>query len=206
MSTKSPQPVDEFVLTPHTPNELVRGEAELVKGGVDADEIAKARAVLPPLAASLPGGAPPSASLRNRLVASMGRGGRFGLFVDRLGRMFDIPIADAEALARQIEDPSAWRPGIIPGMDIISVMPGPKAAGAICGIGRFQPGVTFPHHEHLGEEFNLVLDGGFVEDNGQEIWRGEELYKPAGSQHDFTALPGVPCIAAAVAHGGIDVK
>src|SRR5882672_588970 len=53
----------------------------------------------------------PSASLKSRLAASMVRkaqSARFGIFVDRLARLFDISIEAAEALVAKIEAGASW--------------------------------------------------------------------------------------------------
>jgi putative transcriptional regulator len=117
--------------------------------------------------------------------------------------MFDLPVADAEALMLKIEDPAAWNPFIVAGVEMIPVMGGPKCEGAIATLVRIQPGSTFPHHTHRGDETMLVLDGGFHEPaaNGEEVWRGDEIFRGDGSDHELKALPGVPCIAAVMIFG-----
>jgi putative transcriptional regulator len=83
------------------------------------------------------------------------------------------------------------------------VTPGEAYAGAVGAIGLLTPGTIFPHHAHVGDEVTLVLDGGFRDEDGREIWRGEELYKPAGSDHEFVVIGERPCIAAVLALGGV---
>jgi putative transcriptional regulator len=155
-------------------------------------------------AASAP--APPGAGLRTRMIASAGRDGRYGKFADRLARLFDVPVARAEELLRRIEDPAVFVPFLTPGVAMFPVTPGAAYAGAVAAIGLLAPGTVFPHHAHVGDEVTLVLDGGFRDEDGREIWRGEELYKPAGSDHEFVVIGERPCVAAVLALGGVTFR
>jgi ChrR Cupin-like domain len=201
---KITEPVSEVVLGTAGPTDLVRREDAILREGAAPGDLAAGRAVLPALALGA-GEAESPAKLGARLRASLGRRGRYGIFADRLARMFQIGTADAEALALMLEDPKAWRP--FAGWEVIAVDPGEGLRGALSTIVRFRPGTTFPLHEHLGDELNFLLEGGFREaaQGGAEVWRGEELFKPAGSAHEFTILEGGLCIAAVVASRGIDI-
>jgi quercetin dioxygenase-like cupin family protein len=143
------------------------------------------------------------AELRARLVGSMKRTGRYGVFADRIARLFDLPIETAVKLVAKLERPDIWNPWL-EGVEMFPVFPGPRFEGAQCGFGRLAAGARFPHHEHVGDEVTLVLDGGLRNDgDGIEVWRGEELFMPAGSEHGFVVLPGQECIAAVTAIGGV---
>ena len=78
---------------------------------------------------------------------------------------------------------------------------GPAKSGMLAAFVRLAPGVRFPRHTHHGHEWNLVLEGGFREDSGHEVWPGELLEKQSGSAHDFVAIEGPACIAAALIDG-----
>lgn len=204
---KITEPVSELVLGTAGPTDLVRREEETLREGASPTDLAATRAVLPALALGAGSGGSP-AGLRARLHASLGRRGRYGIFADRLARMFQIGTADAEALALLLEDPKAWKP--FAGWEVIAVEPGEGLKGALSTVVRFQPGTVFPLHEHLGDELNFLLEGGFREAAREgtscaEVWRGEELFKPAGSAHEFKILPGSVCIAAVLESRGIDI-
>jgi hypothetical protein len=207
--TETPHREGEFetIFEVCSPSALARKEAELIKGGVPADELAGARAAFAALGL---GEAPstPSRSLRQRVMASAARPGRYGIFADRLARLFDLSIVDAERLAASLEDPAVWQPFIVPGVDLVPVLAGPKYPGSIASVARLTPGSRFPAHVHHGEETMFLLDGGFREDgeHGAEVWRGDELFHGTGSDHAFTALEGVPCIAASIILGSLDFK
>ena len=148
----------------------------------------------------------PHLELKARLLASVGRQGAYGVFADRVARMFDLPVDEAHALLRKIEEPSSWGPGVVEGMDLIPVMTGPKYAGSIATFAKFRPGTQFPRHVHVGTEVTLVMAGAFRDSTGIDVERGDELFEANGAEHDFKALDGEDCIAAAIVHGYIDLK
>jgi len=154
---------------------------------------------------------PAPTTARDRLLASFERArlqGKYGIFADRVGRLFDLPLSDAEALMLKLEDPNAWMPFVVEGVEMIPVEAGAKCKGAIATLVRFKPGSSFPEHLHHGDETMLVLDGGFEEKGGagDEVWRGDECWSADGSEHSLVALEGTPCIAAVLIHGHADFK
>jgi len=196
------------LLDVQSPSAIERQDAALRGAGVAPRDLAGARDALLALAAEgAPAAAP--APLRDRLLATLGRGGKYGLFADRLARLFDISTDAAAALAKSLEDDSAWKPFIVDGVQMIPVEAGPKCAGSIATMVRLQPGAKFPEHVHHGEETMFVLDGGFCEAGEKaradfEAWRGDEVVRDDGTGHGLVALPGVPCVAAVIIFGYAD--
>lgn len=198
------------LLEPRLPSAMQRHDRAAVEAGAAADELARAKAAVAALGLVTAPEAPPP-SVRERVLASATRPGRFGLFADRVARLFDLEPAAAEALVARCEDDAAWMPFLVEGVSMMPVEAGPRCAGAIATLVRFQPGATFPEHAHRGAETMFVLDGGFCEtassgERGKEAWRGDELYSEDGSGHALRALEGVPCIAAVVISGHADFK
>lgn len=151
--------------------------------------------------------AEPSGSLRDRLLASRDRGGKYGIFVDRIARLFALPSKEAEQLLTKIESPDEWKPFLVEGTEIIPVKTGEGLRGAIATFVKVMPGARFPDHVHHGVETMLVMDGGFVEPASKiEAWRGEETTREDGTEHALIGLPGVPCIAAVLIIGHADFK
>jgi putative transcriptional regulator len=150
--------------------------------------------------------AAPSAPLRARVFSSLQAGGRYGVFADRVARLFDLTIDAARQHLQRLEESDPWMPGPAAGIEMRGVRPGPGCAGALATFLRLTPGVVFPRHAHVGEEVSVVLEGGLRDSTGRELSRGGELYKPAGSEHDLVALDGLPCITATIAFGGIEVR
>jgi putative transcriptional regulator len=155
------------------------------------------------LAASVEGSPSPS-GLRERLLASYGRAGRYGIFVDRLARMFDLPVEVVEKLIAKLDDASAWKPGPGAGIEWIGVRAGAKYPNAIAAFGKLKPGARFPKHAHKGDETTLVMAGGFRDSSGVEVERGQELFEATGTEHDFVVLDGEDCIAAVIATEGVE--
>ncbi len=201
----------EDLLVSQLPSALFRNDAALASQGFETNEIRATKEAVAALAglASVPQ-VPPS-SLRDRIVFSSSRRGRYGLFADRIARLFDIAVEDAATLLARMETPDAWAPFLVAGVDMIPVEAGPRCKGAIATLVRFQPGVTFPEHVHRGVETMLVLEGGFREAAAsgvapEEAWRGDELYRADGSAHALVTLEGVPCIAASLVVGYADFR
>jgi hypothetical protein len=195
----------EVLLTPCQPSELPRRDAALAARGVRTVEIGELKAAV--AAVGLSESKSPEPALKDRLLASITRPGRFGRYADRLARMFDLSIADAELLATRIADPTAYSPFLVDGIEMLEVTPGKRLEGAIAVIAKLQPGTRFPDHVHRGQETMFVLAGGFREEGpqGQETWRGDELLSGDGSKHSFVALEGEPCIAASLMEGFVEL-
>jgi putative transcriptional regulator len=197
----------EDLLQRRLPSAVARDDDSLAKSGVADTELAAMKETVAAIGLTTAQEAPPAA-LRERLLASQKRGGRYGIFADRIARLFDLPLADATELMKRIEDPAAWTAFLVEGLEMIPVTPGPDCAGAIATLVRIQPGATFPEHAHRGEETMVVLDGGFREpaEGGEEVWRGDEIFRADGTEHTLVALPGVPCVAAALIFGYADIR
>ncbi|MDY7227813.1 cupin domain-containing protein [Hyalangium rubrum] len=143
----------------------------------------------------------PPPQVLERVVAAMESPGRFARFAEKVAALLDITRERALAVLESLSDAAAWLPGPTEAIQLLPVETGPAKAGMLAAFVRVPPGVRFPRHTHHGREWNLVLEGGFREDSGHEVWPGELLEKDEGSAHDFTALEGPACIAAAVIDG-----
>ncbi len=198
---------DELLYAPLSPSAVARAECDVAGDAEARAEVEAGRAANVALARAVEPAAAP-ASLRERITGSAARGGKYGRFADRIARMFDLPLAEALDLLRRAEDPASYGPGPVPNTGWLFVKPGPRAAGegTLAAIGRLLPGARVPDHAHGGEETTLVLEGGFVEDDGNEVWRGDELYKDGGSEHAFRVIGDEPCIAAVIVRRGLTFK
>ncbi|AFE07504.1 hypothetical protein COCOR_07382 [Corallococcus coralloides DSM 2259] len=143
----------------------------------------------------------PPASVLTRLMERMEGPGRFARQAGEVAAFLDVAEARTRELLESMAEPSNWMPGPVEGVELMPVETGPAREGMMAAIVRLQPGARYPRHTHLGREWNLVLEGGFREDSGHEIWPGDELEKPDGSLHDFTALEGPACICVTVLDG-----
>jgi putative transcriptional regulator len=59
---------------------------------------------------------------------------------------------------------------------------------------RLEPGRGLPMHRHVGEEFTVVLQGGYTDSTGN-YGVGDFAVGPGPEQHEPIADPGDPCIA-----------
>ncbi len=66
---------------------------------------------------------------------------------------------------------------------------GPPESGQVTSVVRYEPGATFPAHDHPGGEEILVLDGVFSDEHGD--WpAGTFLLNPEGFRHAPFSKPG----------------
>jgi putative transcriptional regulator len=59
---------------------------------------------------------------------------------------------------------------------------------------RLQPGQGLPLHRHVGNEYTVVLQGGFTDNTGN-YGVGDFAMGPGSQDHEPIADPGEPCIA-----------
>lgn len=163
-------------------------------------ELARLAPAVDALGALVPPVEPPAAALA-RLMERMEGPGRFARWAGKVAAFLDVTEARARDVLESMAEPGNWMPGPADGVEMMPVETGPAREGMMAAVVRLGPGVRYPRHTHVGREWNLVLEGGFREDSGQEVWPGEELEKADGSLHDFTALRGPACICFAVLEG-----
>ena len=135
--------------------------------------------------------------------------GRLARFAEPVARLLDVDVTRAQGLLDGIDAHGAFVPGPFPDLDIslCHVEGGPAVADAVTGFVRVAPGVTFPEHEHLGEEHVLILQGRYVElQTGVEAGPGDVVTRPGGSSHALTALAGgTDLLYLAVVHRGVKI-
>jgi quercetin dioxygenase-like cupin family protein len=126
---------------------------------------------------------------------------RYAPFLARLAELFDLDESSVEEQLRALADPRCWRATGLPGIRNVRVRGGAKVRNAETLFVRFRPGIRFPHHRHTGIERVLVLEGGYVNDDGTEYRAGDLHEMQAGTQHSFTVMKHEPCIFASVVTG-----
>ncbi len=120
------------------------------------------------------------------------RVGKFSVYSGDIAELFAVSQERAREFLVDLEAGKGW----ISAGTGAEMMWAPRVGQSLCVVLRGVPGVTFPTHRHAGEERTFVLQGGFREDDGNELWRGMRLLKPPGSEHSVTVLDGPPCVAA----------
>ena len=137
---------------------------------------------------------PPKGALGRMLARA--RGGRLSYFVSEVAELFDLSLEDAGKLLARAEGSEGWEDGPGPGVKLMPVDAGPRVGEAMTALVKLEGGADFPHHPHLGPERVRVLEGGYRDSQGVEVWRGEVQDMAAATEHSFTSFDGVGCICA----------
>ncbi|WAS92832.1 cupin domain-containing protein [Nannocystis punicea] len=144
---------------------------------------------------------PAAAGGRARLLAAATTpAARFSPFVARLARLLDVAHERVRQLLVSLTRPDAWE-HVLPSVELFHLEGGPATVGADVGFVRVAAGAHFPHHRHLGDEHVLVLQGGFVEDDGTVVRAGASCFRAADTAHSLTALPEQDLLYAVVVFG-----
>ncbi|MBZ5713564.1 cupin domain-containing protein [Nannocystis pusilla] len=168
--------------------------------GEDDEPAAAVAEAFTALSLALPPASPRSDARARLLAAVAAPEARFAPFVARLARLVDVAHERARELLASLARADVWQT-VLPDVELVHLSGGPATAGADVGFVRIAAGATFPHHRHLGDERCLILQGGFVEDDGTVTRAGASTYRPAGTAHTLTALPGEDLVYAVVVFG-----
>jgi putative transcriptional regulator len=140
--------------------------------------------------------APPAGGVQRLLERT--RKGRLSFFVAQVASLFDLSTEAAAELLARAERNEGWEEGPAPGIQIIKVNAGPKLPEAMTALVKLSSGAKFPLHPHFGPERVMVLEGGYRDSTGVEVWRGEVQEMAPGTEHDFVAFDGIGCLCASV--------
>ncbi len=131
-------------------------------------------------------------------VLERARTGRISFFIAQVAALFDLSTEAAATLLSRAERNEGWEEGPGPGVKIMTVNAGPRVPEAMTALVKLDSGATFPLHPHFGAERVLVLEGGYRDSTGVEVWRGEVQDMAPGTEHDFVAFDGIGCVCASV--------
>ena len=193
--------------------EQARAEAHVAACPACATELAALRATFAFLPLADHAVAPPADS-RARLLAAVDNLERTSIdrFTRRVAELLDIGRGSARSLLARVEraiaagpDDPAWSPAFTPDIRLLHVSGGPRVAGCATGFVRLAAGATFPHHKHLGEEWNLVVHGAIVEDSGRRCETGGEINMAGDTAHSFVASSDGECVLLAVLREGLEI-
>lgn len=145
----------------------------------------------------------PSASLRDRLLASATLAGRFDRFSAQVAEFLDVTEARARELLDGIGRDENWTTGLVPDVFLYDIEGGPKVANAITGFIRMSADVPFPEHGHMGHEVSLIIQGSGIDNEGN-VWRvGDVVEKTPDQMHGFKARPGPDLVFLVIVQDGI---
>ena len=132
------------------------------------------------------------AQARGRILDALKPYDRFARFEAAVADLLQVSRVEAAAALARIDDATAWQEQA-PGIALLPVACGPNAGFVYSGFIRVEAGLTFPQHEHLGEELTFVLQGAFEEDSqGLRFGPGEPARMATGTRHGFRVPPDGP--------------
>jgi anti-sigma factor ChrR (cupin superfamily) len=149
----------------------------------------------------------PSPALRARVLASVEPATRLEGFLARFAALFDLEETRAREVLAVAEAPEtpAWETTPLPGLRLFHFKGGPRVATADCGLVHLAAGTVFPHHRHLGLEWNFILSGSAEESDGS-LWQpGDLVIRETDSVHGYRALEGAPLLFAVVLEAGLEI-
>lgn len=150
------------------------------------------------LGAPVPASSAAPPSLLARLEATLSEPPhRYAPFYAKAAELFDLPESEVIAQLGRLKDPAVWSFAGLPGIAKVTVAGGPAVAQAETLFVRFNAGVRFPEHQHVGLERVLVLEGSYTDSNGVLHRAGELRDFPTGTSHSFRVGPE-SCIFASV--------
>ena len=125
---------------------------------------------------------------------------RYAPFFSRVAELFDLSEDQVALELARLAQPGVWKFAGLPGISQVVVSGGPRVQAAETLFVRFKPGLHFPHHQHVGLERVLVLEGSYEDSHGLVHRAGELREWEPGTDHAFR-VSGEPCIFASVVFG-----
>lgn len=135
--------------------------------------------------------ATPDPAVRARLMAELRGRERWTLWTTSVADLLGIPETDALFALQQIDDDSAWRPGLWPSSRVLQT---PKLAEARALIASLRPGTHIAQHGHTERELTYVLNGELVEDERRSYGCGDLVDMKVGSEHSLTVKGTNDCL------------
>jgi quercetin dioxygenase-like cupin family protein len=120
---------------------------------------------------------------------------RYAPFFGRLSQLWEISEERVRSELTRARDSSTWTPTFLPGLRIFNVDSAEPRAGAHARLLKFSPRAKFPHHEHIGRERVLVLEGAYT-DGRVEVHPGDEQSMDAGGEHELRIIGDEQCVTA----------
>jgi len=138
--------------------------------------------------------------LKGSLLQAVSLMDRLAWLGDALASLVDCSRSRALMLLRLVDEGGRWAP-LFEGCELLHLRGGPATRGADVGFVRLQPGVSFPNHNHTGEERVLVLQGSYVDSTGEVVTAGRLVHAAEGTAHGLQAGPDEALVYAVVTWG-----
>ncbi len=148
----------------------------------------------------------PRSSAKDRFFARVAQTCRFSELIDIFAKDADLPREQAEKILTSIDDKNAWEPGPLPWISLLHFEGGPSRQRHITGVVKVEPGQFFPHHDHLGHEINLVLQGEAHDSlSGKTYRRGDRVEFIPGQAHEIRSTSDIPLLYVAILAEGLTI-
>jgi hypothetical protein len=134
----------------------------------------------------------PAPEVRQRLMQQITGIERYTPFAAEVARCFGLTLKDSLDALRAIQDPSVWRPAMLPGSFVFAT---PALARACTVITRLPVHTRIPTHPHSSRETTFVLDGLLIEDGLALHGPGSVLDMTVGTQHEIEVAGEHACLA-----------
>jgi hypothetical protein len=175
-------------------------DAEVARSPELAAEVRAAREALAKSVA-IAGLVKPSEGARSRLLGALSTGDRYAPFMSDLARDFDLSVDRVRELCGQIDQPSSWEAGPLPGIFVMHFAGGPNVIAPDTGFVRLPRGLEFPYHRHVGHEINYVMEGAVRDGDGSLYLPGEAIVMTPGTEHEFSIAGDKDALIAVVQAG-----
>lgn len=150
----------------------------------------------------------PAAALRSAVLGTIRAATKLSGFTERLARLFDLgPERAGELIQEAGGSAASWESFPVAGVRLFHLRGGPRVAAADCGLVRLEPGVRFPVHRHVGDEWSMILAGEAEEEGTGVRWiPGDLVHGAPGTAHAYRVVSREPLVFAVVLHGGIQLE
>ena len=147
----------------------------------------------------------PSASLRSRLLKDVGGIVPYARYLDDMAEMLVGSRALLEGELRGLPHPKTWVDGPVKHCRLFPCDAGSSLDDVIRSLVLMESGSTFPDHEHLGDEYILVLQGSLLNEDGKLYRPGDKLHMAEGTNHSFEVPDGLDLIYFNIVHHGLQI-
>lgn len=147
----------------------------------------------------------PTASLRSRLLKDVGGIVPYARYLDDMAEMLVGSRALLEGELRGLPHPKTWVDGPVKHCRLFPCDAGSSLDDVIRSLVLMESGSTFPDHEHLGDEYILVLQGSLLNEDGKLYRPGDKLHMAEGTNHSFEVPDGLDLIYFNIVHHGLQI-
>ncbi len=147
----------------------------------------------------------PRASLRSRLLQDVAKRVPYARYLDDIATMLAGSRDLLEGELRGMPHPDTWPDGPVKHCRLFPCYADSTLDDVIRSLVLMESGSTFPSHDHLGDEYILVLQGSLLNEDGKLYRPGDKLMMPEGTSHSFEVPKGLDLIYFNVVHHGLRI-